>query len=114
MCLARLWFLVIPITFSPSTKIARLRADDLCGEFLKRVPSGIADFGVQFGYFQSDLISIGAASDLARESALKPLQSLFPFEKRARVFKFLALAGRGQCLNAHVYAYFGFGFLQWF
>jgi hypothetical protein len=31
-------------------------ADDLGREFLKRVPSGIADFGVQFGYFKSGFL----------------------------------------------------------
>jgi hypothetical protein len=35
-------------------------ANDLRGEFLKRVPSGIAEFGVQFGYFKSGFLTIGA------------------------------------------------------
>src|SRR5262252_3576204 len=39
-------------------------ADDLRCEFLKRVSSGIADFGVESGYFQSGLFPIIAALDL--------------------------------------------------
>src|SRR5215813_13983683 len=69
-------------------------ADDLRCEFLKRVPSGIADFGVQFGYFKSGFLTIGAALDLARQATLKSLQSLFAPDKRARVFDLLAVAGR--------------------
>src|SRR5215475_10776227 len=56
-------------------------ADDLRREFLKRIPSGVADFGVQFGYFKSGLLPIIAVLDLARQLALKSLQSLFPSEK---------------------------------
>src|SRR5215510_13827941 len=84
-------------------------ADDLCCEFLKRVSSGIADFGVESGYFQSGLLPIIAALDLTRQTTLKPLQSVFLSDERARIFKFLAPAGRGQGLNANVYADFGFG-----
>src|SRR5215813_5492760 len=40
--------------------------------------------------------------------ALKSLQSLFTPQERTRIFKFLAFAGRDQCLNANVYADFGF------
>src|SRR5262249_17874619 len=88
-------------------------ADDLCGEFLKRVSPGVADFGVESGYFQSGLLAIVTALDLARQAALKPLQSLFSPDERARIFELFALAGRGQRLNANVYAYFGFGLLKW-
>src|SRR5215469_3679626 len=35
-------------------------ADDLCREFLKRVPSGVADSGVQSGHFKPGLLAIGA------------------------------------------------------
>src|SRR5215510_11622010 len=77
-------------------------ANDLRREFLKRVPSGVADFGVQFGYFKSGLLPIIAVLDLARQSALKSLQSLFPFEERVRIFKFLALASRGQSFDADI------------
>ncbi len=84
-------------------------ADDLRREFLKRVPSGVTDFGVQPRHFQSGLLPIGAVFDLARQAPLKPLQSLFASDERARIFKFLALASRGQRLNANVYADFGFG-----
>src|SRR5262249_31584852 len=84
-------------------------ADDLRREFLKRVPSGVADFGVQFGYFKSGLLPIIAVLDLARQLALKSLQSLFPSEKRTRIFKFLAVAGRGQSFDADIDADFGFG-----
>ena len=52
-------------------------ADDLRGEFLNGVSSGVADFGVQFGYFKSGFLAIGASLDPAGQTALKPLQSLF-------------------------------------
>jgi len=84
-------------------------ADDLRREFLKRIPSGVADFAVQPRNFQSGLLPIGAALDLARQATLKPLQSIFGSDERAGIFKFLALTGRCQCLNAKVYADFGFG-----
>jgi hypothetical protein len=87
-------------------------AYDLRREFLKRVSSGIADFGVQSGYFKSGLLAIIAALDLARHTSLKFLQSLFAPEERARVFEFGAVAGRGQCLNADIYAGFGFGLFE--
>ena len=83
-------------------------ADDLRCEFLKRVPSGVADFGVQLRHFQSGLLSIVAILDLARQTTLKSFQSHFPSDERTRIFKFLALARRGQRLNANVYADFGF------
>jgi len=83
-------------------------AYDLCREFLKGVPSSVADSGVQFGYFQPGFLTIVAVLDLARQTALKSLQALFPPDERARIFKFLAVASRGQCLNAKVYADFGF------
>ncbi len=67
-------------------------ADDLRREFLKRVSSSIADFGVQSGYFKSGLPVIIASLDLARQTALKFLQSLFSLDKGARIFNFLALA----------------------
>lgn len=89
-----------------------MRADDPGREFLKRVSSGIADSGVQSGYFKSGLPAIIAALDLARHTALKFLQSLFPPEERARIFEFFALAGRGQRFNADVYAGFGFGLFE--
>src|SRR5262245_211869 len=83
-----------PDHVQPFDKDRLVLADDLCGEFLKRVPSGIADFGVQFGYFKSGFLTIGAALDLARQATLKSLQSLFAPDKRARVFDLLAVAGR--------------------
>src|SRR5262249_3943126 len=83
-------------------------ADDLCREFLKRVPSGVADFGVQSGHSKPGFLAIVAVLDLARHTSLKSLQSLFSSEERARIFKFLALAGRGQSFDADVYADFGF------
>ena len=46
-------------------------ADDLRCEFLKRIPSGVAYFGVQSRHFQSGLLPIGAALDLARQTTLK-------------------------------------------
>jgi hypothetical protein len=87
-------------------------ADDLRGEFLNGVSSGIADFGVQFGYCKSGFPAIGASLDLAGQATLKPLQSLFAPDKGAGIFEFLALAGRGQCLNADINADFGFGPLE--
>src|SRR5215813_3510501 len=87
-------------------------ADDLRGEFLNGVSSGVPDFGVQFGYFKSGFLAIGASLDPAGQTALKPLQSLFAPDEGAGIFEFLALAGRGQCLNADIYADFGFGSLE--
>jgi len=75
-------------------------ADDLGREFLKRVSSGIADSGVQSGYFKSGLLAIIAALDLARHTSLKFLQSLFPPEEGARIFELGAVAGCGQRFDA--------------
>src|SRR5262249_43028039 len=83
-------------------------ADDLRREFLKRVSSGVADFGVQPGHSKPGFLAIVAALGLARQAALKSLQSLFPSEERARIFKLLALAGRSQSFDANVYPDFGF------
>src|SRR5262249_31710512 len=69
-------------------------ADDLRREFLNRVSSGVADFGVLPRHPQSGLLPIVAVLDLARQAALKSLQSLFPSEERTRVLKFLAFTGR--------------------
>src|SRR5215813_10239248 len=88
-------------------------ADDLRREFLNRVSSGIADSGVESGYFMFSFLPIVTALDLAREAALEPLQPLFSFEERTRVFNLLAFAGRGQRLNSNVYTDFSFCFLQW-
>jgi hypothetical protein len=63
---------------------------------------------VQVGYFKSGFLTIGAALDLARQTTLKSLQSLFTPGEWARVFDLLAVAGRGQRLNTNVYADFGF------
>src|SRR6516162_5327530 len=87
-------------------------ADDLRREFLKRVPSGIADSGVQFGYSESGFLSIITLPDLTRQTTLKYPQSLFMLHERARVFDLLALTGRGQRLNTNVYADFGFGLFE--
>jgi len=84
-------------------------ADDLRREFLKRIPSGIADFGVESGYFQSGLLAIVTALGLARQAALKPLQSLFALNQGARIFELFAVAGRGQRLDADIDADFGLG-----
>jgi len=89
-------------------------ADDLRREFLKRIPSGIADFGVQFGQFKPGPLTIGAALDLVREPSLKSLQALFTLDEWARVFDLLAVTGRGQRLNADIYADFGFGLFERF
>ena len=83
-------------------------ADDLGREFLKRVPSSIADSGVQSGYFESGLSAIIAPLDLARHTTLKFLQALFAPDEWARIFQFFAVAGRGERLNAYVYASFCF------
>ena len=84
-------------------------ANDLRREFLKRVSSGIADFGVESGDFQSGLLAIVTAPGLARQAALKPLQSLFALNQWARIFELFAIAGCGQGLNADIYTDFGFG-----
>src|SRR5215470_19984595 len=52
-------------------------ADDLRREFLKCIPSGIADSGVQSGYYKPGFLSIVAVPDLARQAALQYPQSLF-------------------------------------
>src|SRR5262244_651602 len=44
-------------------------ADDLRREFLKCIPSGIADSGMQSGYSESGFLSIVTAFDLARQAA---------------------------------------------
>src|SRR5262249_23505827 len=87
-------------------------ADDLCREFLKQVPAGVADFGVQFGHFKFRLFALIAPISFAREAPLKPLQSLFAPEKRSRDFEFLALAVRGQGLNVGIYADLGYRLLE--
>src|SRR5215467_2401481 len=51
-------------------------ADDLRREFLKRVSSGIADSGVESGYFKFSFPAIVTSLDLVRQAALKPLQPL--------------------------------------
>src|SRR5882672_5059709 len=43
-------------------------ANDLRREFLNRVSSGIADFGVQFGYSKPGFLSIITVLDLARQT----------------------------------------------
>src|SRR5262252_4160054 len=87
-------------------------ADDLRREFLKRVSAGIADFGVQFGCFNLRFLAVIAPISFARQATLKSLQSLFAPEERARVFELLPVAGRGQGLNADIYADFGFSLLE--
>src|SRR5215831_4739966 len=87
-------------------------ADDLRREFLKRIPSGIADSGVQSGYSESGFLSIITALDLARQAALKYPQSLFTLHERTRILDLLAVAGHSQRLNANVYADFGFGLFE--
>src|SRR5262245_35899964 len=73
-------------------------ADDLCRKILKRVSASVADFGVQPRYLESGFLAIITAINLARQATLKVLQPLFAPEERARVFKFFAIAGRGQGL----------------
>src|SRR5215468_7754921 len=67
-------------------------ANDLRREFLNRVSSDIADFGVQFGYFESSLPAIIASFDLTRQTTLKSLQSLLSPDEWARVIEFFAVA----------------------
>src|SRR5262249_32937778 len=87
-------------------------ADELGREFLKRVPAGLADFGVPFGHFQVRLVAVLAPISFAREAPLKPLPSLFAPDEWARVFEFLPVAGRGQGLKADIYADLGVGLLE--
>jgi hypothetical protein len=88
-------------------------ADDLRREFLKRIPSGIADSGVQSGYSESGFLSIITVLDLSRQTTLKYPQSLFIHNERARIFELFSLAGRGQRLNPDIYADFGSGLFEW-
>ena len=46
-------------------------ADDLRREFLKRIPPGIADSGMQSGYYKPGFLSIVTVFDLARQAALQ-------------------------------------------
>ena|SRR5215510_7948500 len=96
----------------PFDKDRLVLADDLRRELLKRVSAGVADFGVQPRYLEPGFLAIITAINLARQATLKFLQPLFAPEERARVFKFFAIAGRGQGLNADIYADFGFGLLE--
>src|SRR5262249_48824593 len=89
-------------------------ADDLRSEFLKRISSGVTDFGVQSRHSESGLCPIITILDLARQPALKYSQSLFMLNEWARVFDLLAVAGRGQRLNTNIYANFGFGLFERF
>src|SRR5215813_6671706 len=87
-------------------------ADDLRCEFLKRIPSGIADSGVQSGYFEPGFLSIIAFPRLTRQTALQYPQSLFTLDERARIFDLLAFAGHSQRLNSDIYADFGFSLFE--
>ena len=87
-------------------------ADDLRREFLKHVSSGIADSGVQSGYSESGFLSIITVLDFTRQTALQDPQSLFALNKWARVFDLLAVASRGQRLDADIYADFGFSLFE--
>lgn len=87
-------------------------ADDLRRKFLKRVSSGIADSGVQSGHSESGFLSIITVSDLSRQATLQDPQSLFTLNEWARVFDLLAFAGRGQRLNADIYADFSFSLFE--
>src|SRR5215475_14222452 len=62
-------------------------ADDLRREFLKRVPSSIADPGVQSGHLKSGLPAIIPPPNLARHATLKFFQSLFALDEWARFFE---------------------------
>src|SRR5262245_12230825 len=84
-------------------------ADDLRRELLKRIPSGVTDFGVQSRHSESGLCPIITILDLTRQPTLKYSQSLFILNERARTFDLLALAGRSKRLNTNVYADFGSG-----
>src|SRR5215510_4580874 len=84
-------------------------ADDLRGEFLKRVSAGIADPGVQPRHLEPGFLAMITALALARQATLKSLPSLFAPDERARVFESLAVTGRGQGLKADVSADLGVG-----
>jgi hypothetical protein len=89
-------------------------AYDLRREFLKRIPSAIADSGVQSGYSEPGFLSIITILDLTREATLKYLQSLLTLNERARIFDLLALTGHSQRLNTDINADFGFGLFESF
>jgi len=93
----------------PFHKDRLVLAYDLCREFLKRIPSSIADSGVEFRYSQFGISAVIAAFDLARQSALEPFQTLFSPDQRTRIFNLLAIAGRRKRFNADIYTDFGFG-----
>ncbi len=89
-------------------------ADDLRCEFLKRIPSDVADFGVQSRHSESGFFSIIAVFDLTRQPALKYSQSIFMLNERTRIFDLLAVAGRSKRFNTDVYTNFGFDLLERF
>jgi len=89
-------------------------ADDLRREFLNRVSSDVADLGVKPGYFEFGFLSIITALDLAGETALQFLQSLFSPQERARIFKPLSVAGNCKGLDADINPDLGFDLLEWF
>jgi hypothetical protein len=96
----------------PFDKDRLVLAYDLCGEFLNRISAGVADSGMKPGYFKPGFLSIIAVLYLARETALKFLQSLFPSYERARIFKPVSIACDCKGLNADVNANFGFDLLE--
>src|SRR5215813_7234284 len=69
-------------------------ADDLRRELLKRISSGVADFGMQSRHSESGLCPIITILDLTRQPTLKYSQSLFILNERARIFDLLDIAGR--------------------
>src|SRR5215510_1945480 len=97
----------------PFHKDRLVLAGDLRRKFLKRIAPGIADSGMEFSDFEFRLIAVIAAFRLARHSALKPFQSFYSSQEWTGIFYLLAVAGSRQRFNPHVYADFGFGFLQW-
>ncbi len=59
-------------------------------------------------------LSIIAALDLARETALQFLQPLFPSDERARIFESVSITGNGKGFNPNVNTDLGFDLLERF
>jgi len=106
--LGKIVILEHPGDVQPFDKDRLVLADELRREFLNRLSPGVADSGLELSHFELGFLPIITALDLAGEATLKLLPSLFSSRERARVFKSLSVAGRGEGLHADVSADLGF------
>src|SRR5215813_15327692 len=106
--LGKIVILEHPGDVQPFDKDRLVLADELRREFLNRLSPGVADSGLELSHFELGFLPILAALDLAGETTLKLLPSLFSSRERARVFESLSVAGRGEGLHADVSADLGF------